>query len=331
MTAADLWRRTVTGIESELPAWGSSRFTPAALAATGLLTGLALAAGQYTQILVSVGCAYLVASLGYNLILGYAGQMAFCQAGFMAVGAYVLAVLEAGGTAPLLAIAVAIVASGAVAALIGVAVLRTRGVYLALVTLAFAQAIIVLINLWPASQGENGISVSVPGQNGVLVAALVAGASLFVVERLVRSRFGRALAMVRLDEEAAAAMGVHALPVRVLAFTLGGMLGGAGGVLLSGALGFIAPSDFGTSLTLLLLTIVVVGGVESVWGTLIGTVLLVALSQYLANSLGYQDIIYGAVLFVVLVLRPRGLVSAADPLRRALERRGREGAAVRAP
>ena len=307
-------RRTASGLSGELPGIGSPSFGVTAVA-VGLLALVACSVGgRYVQVLVSIGCAYVVSALGYNLVLGYAKQMAFGQAGFMAVGAYTFAVLQSHGVISALGFLAAITASGLVAVVIGVGVLRTRHFYLGLVTLAFAEAVLVLLNIWPETHGENGIGVTLLGRNEYYFAVGLTLVALVGADRLVRSRFGRAMAMVSL-EGPAAAMGVPVARTRIAAFVWSGVYGGAGGILLAGALLYITPSDFSSELTLLLLAMIVVGGLASIWGTVAGVILLTILPQVLSLSVQLQTVLYGAVLFLVLVYRPHGLISAVGLLR----------------
>jgi branched-chain amino acid transport system permease protein len=316
-----LRRETLTAFDFELPIIGAWRFDIGVVVVTLAALLYSLYEGGYIQTVVGIGCAYLIAALGYNLLLGYAGQMAFGQAGFMAIGAYIYAVLEARGVSELWGFLAALTASALVAAVIGMIVLRTREFYLALVTLAFAQAILVIINLWPATNGENGIAVSLMGQNLFYVAIGLAAASMLIVQRIVRSRIGRAFYMIRSEEQAASVMGVPLARTRTLAFVLSGIFGGMGGIVLAASLTFITPSDFTTDVTLLLLAMIVVGGLSSIWGTVIGVALLTYIPQVLTISPTTQDIAYGAALYLVLVLFPGGVISLGDAVRRVSSHR----------
>jgi branched-chain amino acid transport system permease protein len=265
-----------------------------------------------------------VAAQGFNLVVGFTGQMAFGQAGFMAVGAYIFAVMSESNFPALVAALTAIVGAGMLAALVGGLVLRTAHIYLALVTMALSEATVRILQIWPATHGDSGIPVSALGQN-YFVWAIVGGilATAFV-DRLARSRLGRAYAMVRSDEHTAAAMGVNVVAIRVGAFTLSGVMGGAGGVLLASTLGYITPENFSSSLTLFLLTMMVVGGLASVWGAAIGAAVIVGVGQLLIGTLALEPIVYGLMLFVVLAAMPNGVVGLprlALRLRRRIGRR----------
>jgi branched-chain amino acid transport system permease protein len=319
-------RRTVTAWERELPWAGAWRVN--ALVVVAVIVGAFWggSASSYAASVLVLSCAYYVAAVGYNVVAGVTGQLIFGQAGFMAISAYLFAVLEQAGVAEVPAAVLGVLASGAAALLIGLAVIRTRHFALALVTLAFAQATVLLIQHWPASHEDDGIFATLGGSNLVYIAVVVAAVTFILADRLVRSRLGRAMAMVSSDERAAAAMGVGSGLTRTVSATIGGLFAGVGGVLLASALQFITPQNFTIQLTILLLTIIVVGGLGSMWGTVAGTVLVVLIDQVLNVSTDSQDIIYGVLLFASLALLPRGLASLPGVIARLVARgRARTG------
>jgi branched-chain amino acid transport system permease protein len=306
-------RIDATGTDSEIPFLGAPRLLVVVAVLTIIALVYANGAGAYTQSVVALGAGYLVACLGYNLTLGYAGQFAFGQAGFLAIGAYVYAVLQEHGMALLPAVVLAAAAAAAAGALIGLAVLRTSGFYLALVTLGFAQAIVVGIELLHSqTHGNNGIAVDFFGTETVFVSIFIALAALLFVDRVVHSRTGRALLMIGQDESAARAVGVPVGLSRVVAFSLGGLLGGLGGVIVAGSLGFVTPENFSIQLTLLLLTMVVVGGLGSLLGTVVGVAVFTALPEFSSAFVGWQEVAYGGILLAVIYVLPGGLVSLPD-------------------
>ncbi|MEV8611994.1 branched-chain amino acid ABC transporter permease [Amycolatopsis sp. NPDC051373] len=267
--------------------------------------------GGYIQTVVGLFAAYLVSALGYTVVLGQAGQFAFCQNAFMALGAYGYAVSEP-RFGPVGGLIIGAVAATVAGTIIGVAIIRTRDLYLALLTLAFSQAALLAIQLWPPTQGDNGILVDLGGDQAYLVAVVFAAVALIVVQRMTRSKIGRAFALVRTDEKAAATMGVNVPLTRMLAFAFSSLLGGLGGVLLGAVLTFITPTNFTLELTLLLLTMIVIGGVGSVWGTVTGVLIMVVVQQFLPSSGSFGSYLNAGLLFVILVLRPGGLRSLVN-------------------
>jgi branched-chain amino acid transport system permease protein len=303
-------RRAVTAPSRELPALGSAQYLLGVVALVVPALLVAGLAGLYWQTIVGLGAAYLVAALGYNIALGYGRQFVFCQAGFMATGAYTYALAQSRGWSAWLAAGCALAVSAVFAVVIGVTTARLREGYLALVTLAFSQALLLGISLWPATGGDNGIGVSVDGYQAPAIGVVATGVLLLGTDRLMRSRAGRSMIMVGADEQAAAAMGVRVARTRVAILVLSALFGSSGGVILGGTLSFISTANFTIETTLLLLTIIVVGGLASIWGTVFGTILVVAVQQGLAVSFaGLAAFIYAGILFVVLVIRPGGLSS----------------------
>lgn len=315
-------RRTATVLEGERQVVGSVRLILTLAVLGGLLLLWAALGGEYAQTLAGLFAAYVVSAIGFNLVVGFSGQMAFGHAGFMAIGAYTYAVLAQYDVPSVVSAILAMLLSGVAAALVGAGVVRTRHIYLALVTLAFAEGVVQIIQVLGVTNGDQGIGVDVLGSNFFIASAGAAVLAVLLVDRLLRSRFGRSMLMVRSDEEAAAAMGVQVFKVKVVAFTLSGVFGGAGGLLLAADFSYITPENFTTTLTLEMLLMVVVGGLGTLWGPVLGAAFLVWLNQVLESTLDLQPIIYGVALCVALMLLPGGIVSLSSRAR-ALARRPR--------
>lgn len=267
--------------------------------------------GAYLQTVAGLFGAYVVSALGYTVVLGQAGQFAFCQNAFMALGAYGYAVSQP-RFGPVAGVLIGVAAATVAGTIIGGAIIRTRDLYLALLTLAFSQAALLAIQLWPPTQGDNGILVDFGGDRAYLLAIGFAAVALIVVQRMTRSKIGRAFALVRTDEKAAATMGVNVPVTRMLAFAFSSLLGGLGGVLLGAVLTFVTPTNFTLELTLLLLTMIVIGGVGSVWGAVTGVLIMVVVQQFLPTSGSFGSYLNAGLLFVILVLRPGGLRSLVN-------------------
>jgi branched-chain amino acid transport system permease protein len=313
---AALRPRTATSAEREVIGLGSLPVDGAVAILTAAAVAFAVQKGLYYQTILGTAGAYLSAAIGYNLLLGSAGQFAFAQAAFMACGGYVFAVLEAKHVSEPLAALAGVAGAGVLAAIVSVAVARTRDLYLALLTLACSQAVLVALDLIPDTGGDDGIFAHLHATQAYVVALIVAGGCLIVAHRLLRSRVGRAFNMVRTSERAAAAMGARVAGVRVVAFVVSGVLAGAGGVTLAGTLSYISPPNFNLNMILLLLTVVVVGGVGSIWGTVLGIAIITFIQQQIGGTGTTEKYVYGAALFAIVVLRPEGLASIARLLRR---------------
>lgn len=311
---------TVTSAAAE-PRYLGSPWATTGVIVLAIITAVVSAAdGAYVQTVVGLFAAYLVAALGYNVVLGQAGQFAFCQNAFMALGAYGYAV-SVPRTGPVLGMVIGAAAATAAGTIIGLAIIRTRELYLALLTLAFSQAALLGIELWPPTQGDNGIAVPLGGDRTYLVAIVFAVLAVIAVQRMTRSKVGRAFALIRTDEMAAAAMGVNVRLTRTLAFAFSSLLGGIGGVLLGAVLTFVTPTNFTIELMLLLLTMIVIGGVGSVWGTVVGVLIMVIVQQFLPGAGTAGNYLNAALLFVILAVRPGGLRSLVR-LRSAGDHRG---------
>ncbi len=285
--------------------------------------------------------AYAVMALGLNVIVGFAGLLDLGYVAFFAIGAYTAAYFASGywdiHLNVLLVLALAVVTTGVAGALIGVPTLRLRGDYIAIVTLAFGEIIGHVavngerINLFGGTltSGPIGIGpidpITLPGLGRFGAFDLrpwywfglaLIGLALIVNVRLRDSRVGRAWTAMRDDEEAAAVAGIPIARTKLMAYGTGAALGGISGAFFAFYLGTVDAGRFEFSFSIFILSMVVLGGLGSIWGVVLGAVVLSVLNGYvLRNSLvdlsAYSAGIYGAVLVVIMLLRPEGLVRAA--------------------
>ncbi len=262
---------------------------------------------------------YIILTVGLNLIIGYAGQISLGHAAFFGVGAYVSALMALRGhfSFPLAALAAMLAAAGSGLAL-GLPTLRLKEDYLAIVTLGFGVILdMVFLNLDITGGPEGlagipsprffGLSFRPAGRYLVLVAAAVA-LVLILTWRLVESYHGRALRAIRDDETTAQVMGINTSAYKVAVFTLAAALAGLAGSLYAHYITFINPESFGLHTSILILAMVVLGGMGSMTGAVMGAVILTALPEVLRQFQSYQDLIYGALLVGLLILRPEGLL-----------------------
>jgi branched-chain amino acid transport system permease protein len=279
---------------------------------------------------------FALLGLGLNIVVGYAGLLDLGYVFFFAVGAYSLALLTGatlntftGSAEPVVSadlnfyVAVPIVmliAAGA-GLLIGAPVLRLRGDYLALVTLGLGEVVTVLIRspwLEPLVGGPNGMrgvsdaaiggfSFRDPQHFYYLALAFVLFA-IFMSWRLINSRIGRAWTAMREDEQIADAMGVSTTSYKLLAFAMGGAVGSLGGALFAVKLGSLTPASFQVIVSIQVLGIVILGGIGSLPGVVVGALVLVGLPGLLREFEEYRFLAYGAALVAVMLLRPQGLI-----------------------
>jgi branched-chain amino acid transport system permease protein len=303
-----------------------------------------------------LAAAYVVMALGLNIIVGFAGLLDLGYVAFFAVGAYTAAYFGSGfwagagvGGTPgihvnfLLILALAVAATAVIGTVIGVPTLRLRGGYIGIVTLAFGEIIGQVavngrsIHLFGGTltSGPSGIGpidpIDLPliGSFGPLDLrpwywfALVLVALALVVNVHVRdSRIGRAWTAMRDDEEAAACAGVPIVRTKLLAYGTGAAFGGIAGAFFASYLGVVEADQFQFSFSLFILAMVVLGGLGSISGVVIGAILISVVNTYvLPDVLGDRtDLtsgVYGAILVVMMVLRPQGLL----PARRTVHRR----------
>lgn len=299
-----------------LPAWLPRVFPPL------LLTGVALSGlgmGPYSLDVATNAGIYVLLALGLNVVVGMAGLLVLGYIAFSAVGAYTYAILN---TQFHLSFWLALPLGGALAALVGLLLglptLRLRGDYLAIVTLGFGEITRITLNNWNSlTHGPNGIlGIAPPSLFGFvfsqprhyfyLVLALVALAALCSM-RLERSRLGRAWVAMREDETAAESMGVPTLKLKLLAFTLAAFWGGVAGVVFASKQLFVSPESFNFLESVMVLCMVVLGGMGSVPGVILGAVLLAFLPEVLRGVAEYRLIVFGAAMVLLMQYRPQGL------------------------
>ena len=267
---------------------------------------------------------YVILGLGLNIVVGLAGLLDLGYVAFYAVGAYSYALLNYHwglGFWTVLPIGAAL---GALTGIIlGFPVLRLRGDYLAIVTLGFGEIIRLILENWNAfSFGPSGIAnIPRPGLFGIelslhqniiylyfLMIALTIF-TIFVVNRLQASRIGRAWIALREDEIACQAMGVDKTKTKLTAFALGATWAGMGGVVFAAKTTFINPASFTIWESIIILCVVVLGGMGSIIGVIFGAGFLILLPEYLRAVSEYRMLVFGAVLVIMMVFRPGGLIS----------------------
>jgi len=273
--------------------------------------------------------------LAVNVVLAYggflplaAGQLNLGLAGFAAIGAYVSAylsnVLE---LSPLIAIPSAGIAAGLVALAVAVPVLRTRGIYLALATFALGQIVqAIILNLEAV-----GAAAGYPVTAFIRLPAIAAAAAIVVllVWLLFTTRFGIAVTAVHDDERVADLMGIDVRAFQIAAFALGSAIAGIGGGLYAHHFSFIEAQYFNVSLSITIVLYVLLGGIQTVLGPLIGAAVFTLLPEVLRASANWRYVAFAAALIVLMALRPEGLVTGAQ-LRRLLGWRRRHDAAAAA-
>jgi branched-chain amino acid transport system permease protein len=267
---------------------------------------------------------YVVVGLGLNIVVGLAGLLDLGYVAFYAVGAYSYALLNHHfGIGFWLALPIGGLLGTTFGIILGFPVLRLRGDYLAIVTLGFGEIIRLILENWNAfSFGPSGIAnIPRPGFFGIELSLhqahiylyyLMVGLSLltvFVVRRLQDSRIGRAWMALREDEIACQAMGIDKIKTKLSAFALGATWAGMGGVMFAAKTTFINPASFTIWESIIILCVVVLGGMGSIIGVICGAFILILLPEYLRAFSEYRMLIFGAVLVLMMVFRPEGIIA----------------------
>ena len=300
---------------------GSGRRLAISLAlAAGLLFPL-VAANDYVLFVMALAYIMAISAIGLNLILGYTGQLNLAHAGFMAIGAYTLGILTVDYGVPYW---VAFGASGLVASVIGllagVLSLRLKADYFAIFTLCIGIIIALGIEKWDSlTHGAVGI-IGIPAPTGIgplqfdtpvtqyyLVFAVLVG-SLWLMDRIVHSLYGRAFIAIRNSEGLAEALGVPLMKTKVIAFVISTAYAGFAGALYAGFVRFIGPGIAGTGQTFDLVAYILVGGIGTLTGPLVGALILTWAIQSLQFLQDYRMIVFGPLLIGLVMFMPHGLV-----------------------
>jgi len=288
----------------------------------------------FSEILDDVGI-YILMGLGLNIVVGFAGLLDLGYVAFYAIGAYTLGVLTTTEAVGLLhlsfwgAVPLALVVAVFAGVVLGLPILRLRGDYLAIVTLGFGEIIrILVLSDWfaPLLGGSEGIQRIGHPTIGTLVLAnqqqlfyvILAGIILtgFIATRLKDSHLGRSWMALREDEDVAEAMGINKVITKLLAFGMGALFSGLGGVLFATKVGSTYPQSFSFIVSINILSLIIIGGLGSIPGVFVGGLVLVGLPLVLSQFADFVYLIYGASLIFMMLSRPEGLWPEA---RRRLE------------
>jgi branched-chain amino acid transport system permease protein len=284
--------------------------------------------GPFLTEVLNIAGIFLLMALGLNIVVGLAGLLDLGYVAFFAVGAYTTAVLTSPASPAFspelsfwVALPLVILAAVAAGLLVGTPVLRMRGDYLAIVTLGFGEIARILFlsdALKPVFGGAQGIlrvpdiaigPIEFRGPElffyAILAFGLLAG---YIVYALQDSRIGRAWMAMREDERVAEAMGVNTVAAKLWAFVIGAMLASFAGALFAVKVGSIFPASFNVIVSFTVLIIIIVGGMASIPGVIVGALILVALPELLREFQEFRFLLYGALLIVMMLRRPEGLI-----------------------
>jgi branched-chain amino acid transport system permease protein len=279
---------------------------------------------SYQTNVMTTALIYVMLGLGLNIVVGLAGLLDLGYVAFYAVGAYSYALLNYHfGLGFWAALPVGAFLGALFGIILGFPVLRLRGDYLAIVTLGFGEIIRLILENWNAfSFGPSGISnIPRPGFFGIALSLSEATIylyylmialclfTIFVVRRLRDSRIGRAWIALREDEVACEAMGVDKTKTKLTAFALGATWAGMVGVIFAAKTTFINPASFTFMESAMILSIVVLGGMGSIVGVILGAFLLILTPEYLRAFSNYRMLLFGTTMVLMMVFRPQGIVT----------------------
>lgn len=337
--------------------------------------GIVIAAFVIMQILIGAGqvsslikgllvplCVYAILAVSLNLVVGILGELSLGHAGFMCVGAFSSAffskcmadVIPVSGLRFFLAILIGAAVAALFGILIGIPVLRLRGDYLAIVTLAFGEIIKNIINVFYIGKDSNGFHFSMkdamslnmepdgqtiingpqgitgtPNDSTFLIGIILLLITLFIVLNLVHSRDGRAIMSIRDNRIAAESVGINITKYKLMAFTISAALAGAAGVLYAHNLATLVaqPKNFGYNMSIMILVFVVLGGIGNIRGSMIAAVVLTLLPELLRSLSDYRMLIYAVILIVMMLFNwsPKALEWREKYSPKRLLKKRREG------
>lgn len=264
---------------------------------------------------------YVIMALGLNILVGYTGLVSLGQAGFVAVGAYTSTILMIRfGLNFFVAALAAVVVAVFIGLIMGLPTLRLTGTYLSIVTLGFGEIIRTIIIVWdPVTRGPLGIrNIPVPSVFGFqltmfngglyILSVLVMLLVMLFLFRLEKFRAGRALRAIKQDETASIMMGIDTTYYKVLAFVLSAVICALAGSIYATQLGYIDQNTFTFDMSIMILSIVILGGMGTIRGMLVGSLILVWLPELSRDLMDYRFVLYGVILVLMMRFRPQGLL-----------------------
>jgi len=299
--------------------------------ATALLLAIYLpysGVGPYFLHIAVLSLLNALLALGLNLIAGYAGQLSLAQAAFFGLGSYVAALLMLNFKISFwLAAPAGAIFAGGIAVLFGLPTLRLKGPYFVISTLGFGEIIQqILLNWESVTRGPSGL-IGIPAPNPInlgftiltfdtktgayYLALAVLAAVLIVYYNLVNSRVGRALRAIRNDQVAAEVMGINLAFYKVFAFGFAAVLSGLAGALYAGYMRFISPDTFSVGEAVNILIMMVLGGMGTIVGPIVGAIGITYLLETMRVFADYRMIVYGLLMFFIILYMPKGLTGAA--------------------
>jgi len=297
------------------------------LAALVMVLLLPLFLGKYSVFLLGLLAVYALVSLGLNLLMGYTGQIAAGHAGFLALGAYFTAIVATRMEwlpCPLILLFAGIF-TGIIGFLLGIPILRLKGFYIAMATLAFGVVVSEVILQWSSlTGGDDGFGVPTARIGGFVFDSdiklfyLIIPVTIIMTilaKNLVNGYIGRAFIALRESEVAAQTIGIDLAHYKTIAFAISAFYTGVAGGLFAYLITYLSPDAFTIELSVDFIAMIVIGGMGSILGSIIGAVILTGMQQILAGLLDLQILIFGISLIVFMIFMPRGIIGMIYELR----------------
>jgi len=281
-----------------------------------------IAPDPYYNHILNVAFLYAISVYGFNIISGITGQLNFAHAGFIGIGAYTSAILTSTFTLPVgLAMIIAVLVTGFFGLIIGFPALRTRGVYFSLTTLGFGVILFMIFENWVDLTGGpmgftgippisiSGIDIDFATKTAFYYICLFFLAiAIYINRELFHSKLGRSMLAVHGNEALAQSVGISIVRTKIIAFVMATMLLGLSGSLFAHYFHFISPTSFGIQETFNCLTMLVVGGMGTLAGPLVGSIIFTVLPELLRGLAELQLIIYGVILILCIIFMPEGII-----------------------
>jgi len=275
----------------------------------------------FQDILTLIGM-YIILALGLNIVVGQAGLLNLGYVAFYAIGAYTYAILSTTlGVTFWPGLAIGGLSAALCAVLLGAMTLKLRGDYFAIVTLGLGEITRIVLNNWDSlTHGPNGISgIGQPVLGGYTfhktldfyyLVLFLASIVIFSLHRIISSRIGRAWIAIREDEIAAEAMGINIYVLKLLAFVIGSAVAGIAGVFFAAKMAFVSPESFTFTESVMILCMVVLGGMGSIPGIILGAFLLIGLPEMFRDFQDYRMLAFGSALVLMMIFRPQGILGS---------------------
>lgn len=288
---------------------------------------------RYTIYILNLFAVYALAAIGLNLVMGYTGLISAGHAGFLAIGAYTTAILSTslGWVSPLIILPVAGLLTGLIGFALGIPILRLKGFYIAMVTLAFGVVVAEIILQWSSlTHGDDGFRVPKAVLGGLVfdsdeklffLIQPITIAMTVIAHNIVRTRAGRAFKAIRQSEVASETMGIDLAKYKTAAFAVSALYTGIAGGLFAYTVGYISPDSFSMGVSIDFIAMIVIGGMGSILGSIIGAVILTGIQHVLSDLPEVQTLIFGVALIVFMIFMPKGISGMIPGLEQSILKR----------